>query len=426
VKRNSIRRWASRLLFLVFAAGAGALALWFNQNRSIAADTNRQLEFKEIKRGDLAQTITATGELTPVTKVEVGSQISGIIQNLYVDFNSSVKAGQVIVKLDPATYEANLLRADGDLDNAKADLELARINERRAGELRREKLNPQADYDVALADLHKAEAAVKIAEGSFKKAQVDLARCTIYSPIDGMVVLRNVDVGQTVAASLSAPVLMLIANDLSKMQIEANVVEADIGQVREGQKVEFHVDAYPGEKFKGVVTQVRNAPREEMNVVVYRTIIQVSNPELKLKPGMTATVAVIVASRDDVLKIPNTALRFKPPKGTTLVEDNSVSVASTGPYAPTSKKDSASSSKSRDKSASKATRKVFVLPAGTVDKAPPLSIPLRTVDVQCGITDGSYTEVLAGLNEGDRVVTGTEKVEGPGKLAFNPFAFLNR
>src|ERR1043166_181910 len=310
MRRGKLFRWGKRL-FLLALLGIGAAYAWYRHSldRSVA---RLDFESQAVTRGGLAQAITASGELNLVTKVEISSQISGNIKNLFVDFNSPVKAGQVLAKLDPSIYDANLLRAEGDLDNAKADLELARINERRAGLLRKDKLNPQAEYDVALADLHKAEAAVKIARGALEKARVDLAHCTITSPIDGLVIYRNVNVGQTVAASLSAPVLLVIANDLSKMQIEANVVEADIGAVRVGQPVEFRVDAFPSEKFKGKVIQVRNAPREQMNVVVYQTIIEVSNPELKLKPGMTATVAIIIASREDVLKIPNAALRFKP------------------------------------------------------------------------------------------------------------------
>jgi len=417
MKTNRIARWTKRLLLLAVLASSVAYARWYWQENAALTGVTR-FECKEVKRGDLAETITATGELTPVTKVEVGSQISGIIQELLVDFNSPVKAGQVIAKLDPSTYEANLLRAEGDRDNAKADLELARINEKRAGFLRKASLNAQAEYDVALVDLHKAEAAVKIAEGSLKRAQVDLARCTIYSPIDGLVVLRNVDVGQTVAASLSAPILFVIANDLSKMQIEANVVEADIGLVREGQAAEFRVDAYPNDKFKGKVTQVRNAPREEMNVVVYRTIIEVSNRELKLKPGMTATVAIIVADREDALKISNAALRFKPPKEALIVEDDSAD--SNGG----SKESRSGSSKSKEKSRS---RKVYVLPAeppAVAGVVPPVT--LREVSIQCGITDGKDTEVLAGLREGDQVVTGVDREKDRNKFDFNPFAFLDR
>lgn len=429
MKRNTIRRWAKRLFLLLVLASGLAYARWYRQENLISAAEPQQFEFKEIKRGDIAQTVTATGELMPVTKVEVSSQISGYIQEIMVDFNSHVKAGQVIAKLDPATYEANLLRAKGDLVNAKADLELARINEKRVGQLRKENMNSQSEYDVALANLHKAEAAVLGAEGSLKKAEVDLARCTIYSPIDGMVILRNVEVGQTVAASLSAPVLMTIAHDLGKMQIEANVVEADIGMVKEGQPAEFRVDAYPSERFKGKLIQVRNAPREEMNVVVYRTIIEVENPDLKLKPGMTATVSIIVASRQGVVKVPNSALRYKPPKGTSLVEKDGVANAGESASKDSSGKKESKESKSgsgkgQPKVQAKATRNVYLASGADAGSGSPPT--LLTLTVQCGISDGSDTEVLDGLVEGDRVITGTVKPKEHDKIPFNPFAFLTK
>src|SRR5439155_17299392 len=238
---------------------------------------------------------TATGQLNPVTNVQVGCQISGTIQKLFVDFNSPVTQGQVVAQIDAATYQANLLQAEGDLANAKAALELAQINAGRSKDLFTNKLIPQSDYDQTIANLHQAEATVKIKEAAVQKAKVDLERCTIYSPVDGIVISRSVDVGQTVAASLSAPTLFVIANDLTKMQIDANVAEADIGGVEEGQDVDFTVDAFPNRTFHGKVTQVRNAPITVQNVVTYDTVIGVSNADLKLRPGMTANVSIIVA-----------------------------------------------------------------------------------------------------------------------------------
>ena len=296
-------------LLAVVASGAG-LGWYLNQRAASTLDYETVL----VSRGDLMQVVTASGQLNPVVKVEVGSQISGIIEKLFVDFNSQVKEGQLIAQLDPATYEANLIQAQGNLANVKAGLELAQLSADRAKLLQADKLSAKADYERAMADLHQAEAAVKISEGALKKAQVDLARCAIYAPIDGIVISRNVNVGQTVAVSLSAPTLFLIANDLSKMQIETDVAEADIGLVGVGQDVEFTVDAFAGQTFQGKVTQVRNAPKIEVGVVTYVTIIEVNNPELKLKPGMTANVSVIVARRDNALRIPSAALRFRPPK----------------------------------------------------------------------------------------------------------------
>jgi len=220
---RQLKRKSSWLL-AILASGAG-LGWYLNRPGSDAP----LYQSATVSRGDLAQIVTASGPLDPVTKVEVGSQISGSIQKLFADFNSPVKEGQVIAQLDPATCEASLIQAEGNLANARAALELAQINANRARSLRADNLIPQSDYDKALADLHQAEAAVKINEGTLKKAQVDLAHCTIYSPIDGIVISRNVNSGQTVAASLSAPTLFVIANDLSKMQIEAKVAEADVG-----------------------------------------------------------------------------------------------------------------------------------------------------------------------------------------------------
>jgi HlyD family secretion protein len=420
MKRNRLTRWLKRLLLLVLMGSGLAYGYgWYRQNNG-PLSTVPEFECQKVTRGDLAQTITASGELNPVTKVEISSQISGIMQTLLVDFNSPVKEGQVVAKLDAATYEANVIIADGNLSNAKAELELARISEERARKLRKDNLNPMAEYDLALAQLHKAEAAVQNSEGSLKKAQIDLARCTIRSPIDGMVIYRNVNVGQTVAASLSAPVLMVIANDLAKMQIEANVVEADIGVVKVGQAVEFRVDAFPGEKFKGKVTQVRNAPREQMNVVVYQTIIDVSNPDLKLKPGMTATVAIIVASRDDALKVPNAALRFKPPKEAIVVDASSAGPASN---LSDGKPSSAGSSTGKSKPSKKAGRTVYVVASEESASTTNQVTVLRAVEIKNGITDGRETEVADGLREGDQVVTRLAKATDRETRTFNPFAF---
>src|SRR6266496_4758568 len=284
-KPARVRRPRWLWIMALVASGLG-LGWYLNQ----PAGSTLAYETVLVSRGELTQVVTASGQLNPVVKVEVGSQISGIIEKLFVDFNSQVKEGQVIAQLDSATYVANLVQAQGNLASVKAGLELAQLSADRAKALQADKLSAKAEYEKAMADLHQAEAAVMISEGTLKKAQVDLARCTIYAPVDGIVISRNVNVGQTVAASLSAPTLFVIANDLARMQIEADVAEADIGQVAVGQDVEFTVDAFPGQSFQGKVTQIRNAPKADQNVVTYVTIIDVTNPNLKLKPGMTANV----------------------------------------------------------------------------------------------------------------------------------------
>jgi HlyD family secretion protein len=301
-------KWIVILIIIGASVGGG---LWYAKAHRTEAP---QYQTTPVTRGDLTQAVTASGQLNPVLNVQVGSQISGIILKLFADFNSLVKSNQVVAQLDPATYQATVHQAEGDLANSKAALELAQINARRSADLFKNNLIPQSDNEKAVADLHQAEAQVQIKEASLERAKVDLARCTIFAPVDGIVISRNVDVGQTVAASMNAPTLFVIANDLSKMQIDSNVSEADVGAVEQGQNVTFTVDAFPSRTFTGKITQIRNAPITVQNVVTYDTVVEVSNPDLKLKPGMTATISITIAKRTGVLKIPNAALRFKPPE----------------------------------------------------------------------------------------------------------------
>src|SRR3989440_9542718 len=268
-----------------------------------------------VTRGPITQAVTATGTLNPVTNVQVGSQVSGNIQKLFADFNSEVKAGQTVAQIDPMLFQAAVTQAEGDLASSQAALELGKVNAARTQRLFTEKNSSQQDVDSANAALHQAEGNVKIKQGALDKAKADLEHCTITSPVDGVVISRSVDVGQTVAASLQAPVIFQIANDLTKMQIDANVAEADVGVLDVGQNVDFTVDAFPMRTFHGKVVQVRNAPITVQNVVTYDTVIGVSNPDLKLKPGMTANVSIIVAQKDHVLQIKNAALRYRPAEG---------------------------------------------------------------------------------------------------------------
>src|SRR6266550_848423 len=287
---------------LIIAVTVGLIIVFFALRRCGRSSAG-QFQTATVTRGPITQAVTATGTLNPVVNVQVGSQVSGNIAKLFADFNSEVKAGQVVAQIDPVLFQATVTQAEGDLANAQAALELARINAKRTQELFAKKTSSQADVDQAVATLHQAEAGVKIKQGALDKAKADLEHCTITSPIDGVVISRSVDVGQTVAASLQAPVIFAIANDLTKMQIDANVAEADVGVVKIDQKVDFTVDAFPMQTFHGKVVQVRNAPITVQNVVTYDTVIGVSNQDLKLKPGMTANVAIIVAHKDDVLKI---------------------------------------------------------------------------------------------------------------------------
>ena len=265
-----------------------------------------------VTRGDLTQVVTATGTLNPVVNVTVGSQVSGIITKLNVDFNSIVKSNEVIAEIDPSTYQAAVEQAKANLANARANLELQQAEAERNAELFTNKLISSSDYDTAIATRDEAAAQVQIQEASVTNALANLGYCKIHSPVDGVVISRAVDLGQTVASSFNTPTLFQIANDLTKMQIDTAVDEADIGSVKDGQSVDFTVDAYPNRTFHGIVIQVRNAPTTVNNVVTYDTVIGVTNADYSLKPGMTASVSIVVAQHNQVLAIPNSALRFQP------------------------------------------------------------------------------------------------------------------
>jgi len=298
------------VLAVVAAAGYAGFRYW--QQPGAAAFAYRTAP---VTRGEVVQAVTANGALTPVRDVQVGCEISGTIREIRVDFNSKVKAGEVIAQIDPATYQRALLQAKAELANAQASCKLAQINFRRAKELFASSLISQSDYDQTDASLSQAEAVVKMREANVERAKVDLSRTTIYAPIDGLVISRKVEVGQTVAANFNAPTLFLIAEDLARMRIETAVAEADIGGVAEGQTVHFTVDAFPRRQFKGTVEQVRFEPTTNQSVVTYTTVVTVDNRDLKLRPGMTANASIILAERTNALRIANAALRFRPPEG---------------------------------------------------------------------------------------------------------------
>jgi HlyD family secretion protein len=359
-----------------------------------------------VARGPITQAVTATGTLNPVVNVQVGSQVSGNIAKLFVDFNSEVKAGQTVAQIDPMLFQAAVTQAEGDLASAQAALELAKVNATRTEQLFKQKISSQQDLDQAMANLHQAEANVKIKQGALDKAKADLDHCTITSPIDGVVISRSVDVGQTVAASLQAPVIFQIANDLTKMQIDSNVAEADVGVVQVGQDVDFTVDAFPTQTFHGKVVQVRNAPITVQNVVTYDTVIGVSNPDLKLKPGMTANVSIIIARKDNVLQIKNAALRYRP---TEAGPPSSQSTASQGESRPPGAMRQGAGR--RDQKTSERT--VYVLSGSR----------LTPVQIKTGISDGVVTEVVEGLKEGDLVVTAEMAAKSqPASTPANPFS----
>jgi HlyD family secretion protein len=300
----------------------GGYAYYRYSNKTPAPSINTA----RVTRGDVTETVGATGTLQAVTTVQVGTQVSGTIQELNADFNSLVRKGQVLARLDPSLFQtqieqarANLIRAEADLERLRVALDDAHTKLNRARELSEKKLIAQMELEAAEvavrsaeAQLRSQQAAVTQSKASLQQNQVNLQHTVIESPIDGLVISRNVDVGQTVAASMSAPTLFVLAADLTKMQVLASLDESDVGRIRPGQVVRFRVDAFPTEEFRGSVTQVRLQPTTVQNVVTYQTVIDVPNPGLKLKPGMTANVNIEIAKRQNVLRVPNPALRFRP------------------------------------------------------------------------------------------------------------------
>jgi HlyD family secretion protein len=450
VRKRRINWFNWILLLVLIGGGVGTWAWW--KNKSKAAPITVKMEI--LKRGDIVQAVQANGQLSPVKNVEVGSQVSGIIREIFVDFNSRVTNGQIIAKIDPSTYEQGITRAEAELANAKAALLYAQLNHKRAKELHDAKFLPDGDYDKTVADLAQADAVVKTREASLKSAQVDFDRTTIIAPVDGVVIQRAVDVGQTVAASFNTPKLFQIANDLRQMRIEALVSEADVGGVEEGQDVTFKVDAFQDRQFRGKVSQVRYAPITNQNVVSYTAVVDVRNDDLKLRPGMTATASIITGEKKDVLRIANAALRFRPtedllPKGakpTNTVAGGSargtnVMAAQTGGSGGEGgggerpnreemrRRFESMSPEEREQMRQRfrsggggggfggggpgggrqraqegpVTRTVHVLDKAASAPGKPI---VKAVTIKTGIADSTFTEVLEGLAEGDEVVTG--------------------
>ncbi len=437
-------------MLLAFLSGGIFVVQLRNGAQEVAYETRR------VERGKITATVSATGTVNAVTTVKVGTQVSGIIEKLFADFNSIVQAGEIIARLDQRTFQAKRAQAQANLESAQAEVKVAAANLRnmeaalenaqaevasaranlekarvavieaeralrRNRELagknlisRSELESIQAAYDsagaqqkaaqaqleaaqakfrsaqaqkeVAAAQVDKAKAQVSQAKAALQQAEVDLEHTLIRAPVNGVVISRDVDVGQTVAASLQAPVLFTIAQDLTKMQVDANVDEADIGKIVVGQTAVFTVDAYPGETFKGIVKEIRLAPIIEQNVVHYDTVIRVENPAQKLRPGMTATVTLIVAERENSLKIPNAALRFHPEREETGRQEG------------------------------RNTLQSFIqlqrTPSGRVWVVDGSGRP-AAVSLRLGITDGLFTEILEGdLQEGAEVIVGYQEKEG--------------
>src|SRR5215510_12869045 len=362
----------------------------------------------EVKRGDVVATVEASGTLQAVTTVQVGTQVSGTIKTLNADFNSRVHKDQVITELDPSLFQTQVAQEQATVQRLKSEAERARVQAddaqvklRRARELDAQQLIARSDLDAAQSTADAAAAAVKSADSqvtqanaSLNQAQVNLSHTIIRAPIDGVVIARNVDVGQTVAASMQAPTLFVIAQDLTEMVVNASIDESDIGKIQPKQPVHFRVDAYPAETFTGTISQVRLQPVVDQNVVTYVTVIDVPNKDLKLKPGMTAAVTVEVGRTDDAVTVPNAALRFQPDKDVFAKLGQQPPAGANGSSGP---RTGAPSRSGGAPTADRGSRRgVWVFDTGR----------LRRVPVQVGLSDGKVTAVTGELTPGAFVATG--------------------
>jgi HlyD family secretion protein len=367
------------LFFLALAVITAGVAT-YRQLYMVAPE--QQYRLQPVEKGEISQTVSANGTINPVTLVNVGTQVSGTVKKLYVDFNSKVEKGQVLLELDDALLAAQQKQSLANVQSANATLELAAANEARMRSLFAQEYVSRQELDTAVQARKTAEAQLQLTHATVEKDRANLAYSVIRSPVSGVVVDRSVDVGQTVAASLQTPTLFKIAQDLSKMQIDANFAEADIGSIRVGQTARFTVDAFAGRNFQGVVKLVRLNPTTVQNVVTYDVVINVDNPEQILLPGMTAYVSIAVAERKDVLLVPNAALRFKPANAVIQKRGGHPGGAPGGGAAP-----------KRDVFAGK----VYVLEQGE----------LTPLNVSLGITDNRNTEITGGdLKAGDQVIVG--------------------
>jgi HlyD family secretion protein len=393
------------ILVLLFLSGGGIYG--YRQYKNLQKKPEYKTE--TVTRGSIVAQVIASGTVNPVTLVQVGSQVSGTIIKLYADYNSQVRKGQVIAQIDPALFQAKVDQAEADLKNAQALLEKEKANLAEAQRLvqryktlfedqmisRMEVDQAETKLEVSRATVKAIQAQIEQAQANLRTARTNLNYTTIRSPVNGIVVARNVDVGQTVAASLQAPTLFTIAQDLREMEVHTSVDEADIGKVRVGQSATFTVDAYPLETFKAEVAQIRNAPTTVQNVVTYDVVLRVGNPELKLKPGMTANVNIVIEKKDDVLMIPNSVLRFRMPPAK-LAEMAKAAGRKFTPIDP-----------------SRIPKNIRVLWVPREGKNP------RPVLVRTGSSDGKFTEitVLRGeLKEKDQVISEllkNDKAAGP-------------
>ena len=390
--KPSIGKLALALLVVALAAGG---VYGYRQNAAQSPEQRYKLQAAE--RGEVTQTVSANGTLNPVVLVSVGTQVSGTVTRLYVDFNDQVEKGQALLELDDSLLAAQARQTAANVLNVAAALDLARANETRMKALFEQEYVSRQELEQAIQARRSTEAQLAQAKAAADKDQVNLRYTTIRSPVSGVVVDRVVDLGQTVAASLQTPTLIKIAQDLSEMRIDSSFAEADIGKIREGQKVRFTVDAFPNRSFQGEVQQIRLNPTTQQNVVTYNVRVSLSNPEHILLPGMTAYVSIGVAGRENALLVANAALRFKPSEASGSNGERPLEARPAGQKPP-------AEGKGRRRDSASGT--VYVIDRGE----------LKPLALQLGITDNRNTEVLGGdLKEGDKVVVGENAATGTGK-----------
>lgn len=358
----------------------------------VSTEKTISFETAKIERGTISNTITATGTLEAIKTVEVGTQVSGVIKKIYVDFNSQVKKGQLLAQLDETPLLAQLDQSKSSVDQSEAEVKYQKATYDRYKVLAEKKLIAQSDFDLAEYNYNKALATLNNAKSVYDKTKINLSYARIYSPIDGIILERAVDEGQTVAASFSTPTLFTIANDLTQMRVEAMVDEADIGKVRNGQRVEFTVDAFPLKKFGGEVTEIRLKPVESANVITYTVVINAPNPDKILMPGMTANASFFVTELKDILLVPAKAIQFTPDQSA-LASYNEGSAGS-NPAAPSTQAPAMDNTASKDQQTESVEKTVWIKEG----------LALHPKKITVGVTDEIHYEILSGLNEGDNVV----------------------
>jgi HlyD family secretion protein len=415
-----------RYLIIAILVVVGVLVGLFFLRRG-RDDKGEKYRTETVSRGDISASVSATGTLSAVTTVQIGSQVSGIIAKLYADFNSQVQKGQLLAELDPTSFLQAVEQRQADVTRSQVEVANAQLNYNRQKRLSAAGLIAESELDASKAAYDSARAQLSLSQASLRQTQTNLSYTKIYSPIDGQVVDRQYDIGQTVAASFSAPTLFTIAQDLTKMQVQADVDQSDIGRVKVGQPVRFTVDAYPDQQFEAAISQVRLNATVNQNVITYPVIIAVSNPDLRLRPSMTADVTMEVDTVNDVVRVPNAALRFRPPVEEGEEEKSGEAGARGGASAGGGEGSSRAGAGAsgaggggarggRGAGGRQSGQTVYVLAKSENGK----ESELRQVRIKTGITDGRSTEVasvLSGtLNPGDPVVTGLEtlKVETAG------------